>query len=103
MMRDALEQLGDIPRKKVMSAYQYHVILPLEVVFQEARESGEISKEVNPNDLAVGFLSLLDSYTLNRTAVSGRQFDFDQQAQQLVSVMLDGIKLKEPHDSRVPE
>jgi AcrR family transcriptional regulator len=102
MIRDAMAQLSEPSRAQVMSAYQESFLIPLEALFQEALTKGELSPSVNTADLAMAFVSLLDSYTLNRTAVSGRVFDYKEQAHQLVTMIMFGIMQKKDDDDATP-
>ncbi|MBX2860766.1 MAG: TetR/AcrR family transcriptional regulator [Vampirovibrio sp.] len=90
MMRDAMEHLSELHIKKVKDAYKYYMVSTFESLFQEGITRGEVV-EKDPKELAIIFVGLLDSYTINQTALSGRKFNFKEKAKELVNVLMNGI------------
>lgn len=90
MLRDAKEQLSPLSYKKVADAYRYYMVSTFEVLFSQGVDTGEL-KEHAPTDMALLYLSVIDSYTSNRTAYQGREFDYKATSEFIVSVLLDGL------------
>ena len=94
MLYDAAESLGNVSKKRVKDAYRYYMISSFEFIFQQGIESGEI-KALDPTDLALIFVSVIDAYTLGRATLSGRKFDYRLTSRLLVDALMDGFADKD--------
>ncbi len=93
MLRDAQNYLSTDSLSRVMEASQLHLLQPFEHLFQEGIEKQEI-KPLKPRELAILYLSLIDSITLQKSMLEGREFDHTATAELLVETLFHGISAK---------
>ncbi len=93
MMRDSKQNLNPANTKKVLEANQFYIVSPFEQIFQDAVDKQEI-RNLEPKDLALVFISLLDVYTVNNSIKQGRRFNYKEKAQLVVDLFLNGARKK---------
>lgn len=91
LLKDAQEQLKPINYKKISDAYRYYMVSTFEVFFSRGVDMGELKDEHSPTDMALLYMSVIDSYTSNKTAYSGREFDYKESSEFIVSALMDGL------------
>jgi len=93
MIRDALVYLTPTSQQAVIEAYQFYLMKPIERIFEEGIRSGAI-KAMDPRELAIMYLGLIDTVTTQKTLLEGRNFDHKASAQRLMELMFQGIQAK---------
>ncbi len=91
MLRDTAENLGPLQQKRVLEAHQYYLVKPFENLFAEGMAQGEIRAD-DPQQLAMVFISLIDSMTTFNTAYLGRDFDAHAHALKMTRIFMDGVR-----------
>ena len=90
MLRDAQNYLSPASQQQVIAASQRHLVDPFEQLFQEGIDAQEI-QPLDPKSLAMLYLSLIDSMTLQKSMLEGRNFDYQATAKLLVNTLFYGI------------
>lgn len=91
LVRDASEHLSEQHLKKVMEAHRFYLLKPIEDIFAEGIQAGEISAQENAETLSVYFISWIDAMTTLKAAYEGRAFDAKGCAATMVGIFWDGI------------
>lgn len=94
LARDIREQLPDLVQKRALFLHTRDTLLQtITGIFQQAMESGEISKDIPASVLAALFEGMITSALRNKhLAIGGiEQYDAHQLARFIIDVLLDGI------------
>jgi AcrR family transcriptional regulator len=91
MIRDSSQHLTEAHLKKVMEAHRFYLLKPVEDVFTEGMQTGEIKPTENAETLAFYFISWIDTLTTLKSAYEGRAFETRQNAETMVSIFLNGV------------
>ncbi len=93
MLRDGRDKLKAESFKQVITANERYMIDPFAQLFNRAMERGDIAGE-SGKELALMFISLMDTYVLKRALNDGRTFDYQGYAERVVDVFLNGVAVK---------
>jgi AcrR family transcriptional regulator len=91
MIRDSSQHLTQAHLKKVMEAHRFYLLKPVESVFTEGIQTGEIKPTENAETLAFYFISWIDTLTTLKSAYEGRAFETRQSAETMVTIFLHGV------------
>ncbi|WP_373531148.1 TetR/AcrR family transcriptional regulator [Vampirovibrio sp.] len=91
MVRDSSQHLTEAHLKKVMEAHQFYLLKPVESIFEEGIQAGEIKATEDPQKLAFYFVSWIDTMTTLKAAYEGRSFETRKNAETMVNIFLHGV------------
>lgn len=91
MVRDSSEHLSEPHLKKIMEAHRFYLLKPIEGIFEEGMQAGEIRTDESAEKLAFYFISWIDAITTLKLAYEGRPFEARDCATDMISIFLDGV------------
>lgn len=91
MIRDAQNYLSPPSLQTILEAYNFYLLKPFERLFQDGIQAQEI-KPLDPRELAIIYMGLIDAVTTQKSMLEGRQFNHKATSELLVNMMLNGIQ-----------
>lgn len=92
LLRDSSVHLSEANIKRVNEAMQFYMFSPFEQVFQLAIKDGEISSDKKSDDLALVFITYLDTFTALHRHQHGRSKNYNDTAKMAITLLFEGIE-----------